>query len=206
MKRMRKAVVTDPVTGELVPFPYMPCPAVLPPRWRHFSTADKIERLIGLDRAIAILSWGPIDKLDPLRRLYQVQVIRIMLSIAGKAMVQGKLDRELARERGRQEAIERFRKAMAATAISTTGNASTGKSSANRGGSLEKLGRTRKLRPIFTAALPMLSAARPTRCGLCSSGVRSGAIPANRGSERATRSLGGAGPRSELPAWQLHPR
>jgi hypothetical protein len=39
------------------------------------------------------LSWGPIDKLDPLRRSYQVQVIRIMLSIAGRAMVQGKLDR-----------------------------------------------------------------------------------------------------------------
>jgi hypothetical protein len=64
MKRMRKAGVTDPVTGELVLFPYMPCPAVHPPRWRHFSTADKIERLIGLKRAAVILSGGPIDELD----------------------------------------------------------------------------------------------------------------------------------------------
>ena len=76
------------------------------------ATAAKIEHLIGLDRAIAILSWGPIDKLDSLCRSYQAQVLRIMLSIAVKAAVQGKLDRELARERGRQEAIERFRQAM----------------------------------------------------------------------------------------------
>ena len=111
MKKMRKAGVTDPVTGELIPFPRMPRVAALPPGWRHFSTAAKIEHLIGLDRALAILSWGP-DKLDPLRRSYQGQVLRIMLSIAVKAAVQGKLDRELARERGRQEAIERFRQAM----------------------------------------------------------------------------------------------
>ena len=102
MKRMRKAGVADPVTGELIPFPYMPRVAALPPDWRHFSTAAKIEHLIGLDRAIAILSWGPIDKLDSLCRSYQAQVLRIMLSIAVKAAVQGKLDRELARERGRQ--------------------------------------------------------------------------------------------------------
>ena len=112
MKKMRKAGVTDPATGEHVPFPRMPRVAALPPGWRHFSTAAKIEHLIGLDRAIAVLSWGPIDKLDPLRRSYQGQVLRIMLSIAVKAMVQGKLDRELARERGRQETIERFRQAM----------------------------------------------------------------------------------------------
>jgi hypothetical protein len=112
IKRMRKAGVTDPTTGELIPFPYMPRVAALPPGWRHFSTAAKIEHLIGLDRAIAILSWGPIDKLDSLGRSYQAQVQRIMLSIAVKALVQGKLDRELARERDRQEAIERFRQAM----------------------------------------------------------------------------------------------
>ena len=112
MKRMRKAGVTDPTTGELIPFPRMPRVAALPPGWRHFSTAAKIEHLIGLDRAIAILSWGPIDKLDSLCRSYQVQVLRIMLSIAVKAMVQGKLDRELARERGRQEAIEHFRQTL----------------------------------------------------------------------------------------------
>jgi len=50
MKRMRKAGVTDPVTGEFVAFPYMPRVAELPPGWRHFTTAQKIEHLIGLDR------------------------------------------------------------------------------------------------------------------------------------------------------------
>jgi hypothetical protein len=79
MKKMRKAGVTDPVTGELIPFPRMPRVAALPPGWRHFSTAAKIEHLIGLDRALAILSWEP-DKLDPLRRSYQGQVLRFMLS------------------------------------------------------------------------------------------------------------------------------
>jgi hypothetical protein len=58
------------------------------------------------------LSWGPIDKLDSLCRSYQVQVLRVFLSIVGKAMVQGKLDRELAGERGRQQAVEHFRQAM----------------------------------------------------------------------------------------------
>jgi hypothetical protein len=43
------------------------------------------------------------------------QVMRILWRIGVRAMVQGKLDRKLARERGRQEAIEHFRKAMAAT-------------------------------------------------------------------------------------------
>jgi hypothetical protein len=41
MKRMRKAGVTDPATGEHVPFPYMPRIAELPPGWRDFSTAAK---------------------------------------------------------------------------------------------------------------------------------------------------------------------
>ena len=62
-----------------------------------------------------ILSWGPIDELDQLRAWYVLQVMRILFHIGVKAMLQGKLDREAARERGRQEAIERFRKAMAAT-------------------------------------------------------------------------------------------
>jgi hypothetical protein len=41
MKRMRKAGVTDSATGELLPFPYMPGAAALPPGWRQFSPADK---------------------------------------------------------------------------------------------------------------------------------------------------------------------
>lgn len=46
MKRMRKAGVTDPVIGELIPFPYMPRVADLPRGCRRFTTAQKIDHLI----------------------------------------------------------------------------------------------------------------------------------------------------------------
>jgi hypothetical protein len=39
----------------------------LPHGWRHFSAAEKIEHLIGLDRCSETLSW-PLDELDPVRR------------------------------------------------------------------------------------------------------------------------------------------
>jgi len=45
--------------------------ADLPPGWRHFSAAQKIEHLIGLDRCYEILSW-PWAGLDPLRRSMQI--------------------------------------------------------------------------------------------------------------------------------------
>ena len=52
--------------GSIIAFPYMPRVADLPPGWRHFPAAQKIEHLIGLDRCYEILSW-PIGDLDPLR-------------------------------------------------------------------------------------------------------------------------------------------
>ena len=102
LKRMRRAGVTDPVTGEVVPFPYMPRVADLPRNWRHFTTAQKIEHLIGLDRCDENLSWGPITELDPLRLSFQIQVIRVLLKIGLKAVLDGTLDREAARERNRE--------------------------------------------------------------------------------------------------------
>jgi len=57
LKRVRKQGVRLD-DGSIVPFPYMPSVADLPPRWRHFSTAEKIEHLIGLDRCDEILSSG----------------------------------------------------------------------------------------------------------------------------------------------------
>ena len=68
MKRMRKAGVTDPVTGEIVPFPRIP--TVPTAEWRRLSPAGKVERLIGLDRCYEILLWGPITELDPLRQSF----------------------------------------------------------------------------------------------------------------------------------------
>jgi len=106
LKRMRKAGVTHPVTGELIPFPYMPRVAELPPGWRHFTTAQKIDHLIGLDRAAEILSWGPITELDPLRQSFQMQVLRVFLLIGLKAVLDGTLAREATRERDRERILE----------------------------------------------------------------------------------------------------
>jgi hypothetical protein len=91
--------------GSVIAFPYMPHVADLPPGWRHFSAAQKIEHLIGLDRCYEILSW-PWADLDPLRRSMQMQVMRILLPIGIKAVLDGSLDRDLARERNRAAMLE----------------------------------------------------------------------------------------------------
>jgi hypothetical protein len=83
----------------------MPRVAELPPGWRHWSAAQKIEHLIGLDRCREVLSWGPVADLDPLRRSFQMQVIRILLPIGIKALLDGTLGREAARERTRDAAL-----------------------------------------------------------------------------------------------------
>jgi hypothetical protein len=92
--------------GSVIPFPYMPRVADLPPGWRHFSAARKIEHLIGLDRCYEILSWGSYAELDPLRRSMRMQVLRVLLPIGIKAMLDGTLAREATRERDRQHVLE----------------------------------------------------------------------------------------------------
>jgi hypothetical protein len=71
LKRQRKLGIRAE-DGSVIAFPYMPRVADLPPGWRHFTTAEKIEHLIGLDRCHDILSWGPITELDPLRLSFQM--------------------------------------------------------------------------------------------------------------------------------------
>ena len=83
----------------------MPRVADLPPGWRHFSAAQKIEHLIGLDRCYEILSW-PWARLDPVRRSMQMQVMRILWRICIKAVFDGSLDREIARERNRAAVLD----------------------------------------------------------------------------------------------------
>jgi hypothetical protein len=83
----------------------MPRVAELPLGWRNFTTARKIEHLIGLDRCREILSWGSITKLDPLRISFQMQVMRILLRIGLKAMLDGTLGREAIRERDRERVL-----------------------------------------------------------------------------------------------------
>jgi hypothetical protein len=107
LKRARKqGVCLD--DGSVITFPYMPRRADLPPGWRHFTTAEKIEHLIGLDRCEEILSWGPITELDPLRLSFQMQVIRVLLKIGLKAVLDGTLAREAARERERDRILEQL--------------------------------------------------------------------------------------------------
>jgi hypothetical protein len=84
----------------------MPRVADLPPGWRHFSAAQKIEHLIGLDRCYEILSWGPYAELDPVRRSMRMQVMRVLLPIGIKAVLDGSLNRELERERNRGAALD----------------------------------------------------------------------------------------------------
>jgi hypothetical protein len=69
LKRQRKLGVRA-ADGSIIACPRMPRTADLPKGWRHFSAAQKIEHLIGLDRCYEILSWGPITELDPLRRSF----------------------------------------------------------------------------------------------------------------------------------------
>jgi hypothetical protein len=113
LKRQRKAGVID-ATGEIVAFPHMPRVADLPRDWRRRSPAEKLQHLLGmsLDRAAEILSWSPAE-LDPLRLSVQVQVWRVVFVIGIKALLDGKLGREAARERKRaavlDELARRFR-------------------------------------------------------------------------------------------------
>jgi len=100
--------------GSVIAFPYMPRVADLPPGWRHFSIAQKIEHLIGLDRCYEILSWGSITDLDQLRRSFQWQVTRVLLSIGIKAALDGTLAREAARERNRSAVLEEFARQLGA--------------------------------------------------------------------------------------------
>jgi hypothetical protein len=72
----------------IIPFPYMPRVADLPPGWRHFTAGQKIEHLISLDRCChEILSWEPITELDSVRLSFQMQVMRILLRIGLKAVL-----------------------------------------------------------------------------------------------------------------------
>jgi len=104
LKRARKQGVRL-ADGSIIAFPRMPRVADLPPGWRHLSPAEKIERLIGLDRWEEILSWGPITELDPLRLSFQMQVMRIFLRIGLKAALDGTLAREATRDRDRQRIL-----------------------------------------------------------------------------------------------------
>jgi hypothetical protein len=107
LKRARKQGVRLE-DGRIIAFPYMPRVADLPKGWRHFSAAEKIEHLLNmsLDDAHEILSWGPIAELDPFRLSVRMQVWRVVFMIGVKALLDGTLRREAARERNRKTIVE----------------------------------------------------------------------------------------------------
>ena len=96
-RRACKAAVRDD-GGRVIAFPYMPRVAQLPRGWRRWSPAEKIEHLLGmsLDQAHNILSWPPAE-LDPPRLAVQAQVRHVTFMVGVKALLDGKLGREIAR-------------------------------------------------------------------------------------------------------------
>ena len=55
----------------------------------------KIEHLIGLDRCYGTILSCPSAGLDRARLSMKVQVVRVILTIAGKALLNGSLDAKL---------------------------------------------------------------------------------------------------------------
>ena len=136
LKRARKQGVRL-ADGSIIAFPRMPRVADLPPGWRHLSPAEKIERLIGLDRCREILSWGPITERDPLRRSFQMQVMRVLLPIGIKAMLDGSLAREAARERNRAAILNDLGRRLARAIDRGTRTKASGKYASDPPGALD---------------------------------------------------------------------
>jgi hypothetical protein len=110
IRRARKTGALDPATGEVVAFPFLPRVTRVdkPPGWNRWPPAQKVEHLLSmsLDRCYETLSWSPVAGLDPHRQSVQVQVIRVILMIGTKALLDGKLGREAARERNRAAILD----------------------------------------------------------------------------------------------------
>jgi hypothetical protein len=124
MKRMRKAGITDPVTGKLIPFPYMPRVADLPKGWRRLSTAEKIQHLLGMDltRAAEILMW-PLADLDELQLSLRWQVWRVVFWFGLMAWRDGEFDRDVARERDQERRLEELARRLGANDPAATARA-----------------------------------------------------------------------------------
>jgi hypothetical protein len=116
LKRQRKLGIRDK-DGSVIAFPRMPRVADLPPGWRHWSPAEKIEHLLGmsLDDAYEVQSW-PIAELDPFRLSVRMQVMRIVFAIGIKPLLDGQLGREAARERNRAAVLEELDRKLRAAA------------------------------------------------------------------------------------------
>jgi hypothetical protein len=75
-------------------------------QWRALGPAQKLERLFGmsLDDLFEIMSW-PIGELDPFRLSVRIQATRVVFTVCLKAVLDGRLGREAARERDRERIL-----------------------------------------------------------------------------------------------------
>ena len=107
LKRQRKLGVRAE-DGTVIVFPRLTHPraGLSHAQWRTLGPAEKIERLfsMSLDDLYAIMSW-PIEELDPVRLSIRMQVTRVVFMVGVKAMLDGKLSREAARERDRDRVL-----------------------------------------------------------------------------------------------------
>ena len=108
LKRQRKLGVRAD-DGSVIAFPYLSHPraGLSHAEWRALGPGEKLERLFGisLDDLYEILSW-PIGELDPFRLSVRVQVTRVVFTVCLKAVLDGRLGREAARERDRGRVLE----------------------------------------------------------------------------------------------------
>jgi hypothetical protein len=107
LKRQRRLGVRAD-DGSVIAFPRLTHPraGLSHAQWRTLGPAVKIERLFGmsLDDLYEIMSW-PIGELDPFRLSVRMQVARVVFMIGAKALFDGKLGREAARERDRERVL-----------------------------------------------------------------------------------------------------
>ena len=108
LKRRRKLGVRAE-DGSVIAFPRLTHPraGLSHAEWRGLGPAEKIERLFGmsLDDLYEIMSWEPIAGLDPFRLSVRMQVTRVVFQVGVKAMLDGTLAREAARERDRERIL-----------------------------------------------------------------------------------------------------
>jgi hypothetical protein len=108
LKRQRKLGV-HAEDGSVIAFPRLTHPraGLSHAEWRGLGPAGKIERLFGmsLDDLYEIMSWEPIAELDPFRLSVRMQVTRVVFQVGVKAILDGTLAREVARERDRERIL-----------------------------------------------------------------------------------------------------
>jgi hypothetical protein len=107
LKRQRKLGVRGE-DGNVIAFPRLTHPraGLSHAEWRVLGPAEKVERLLNmsLDDLYEIMSW-PIGELDPFRLSVRMQAARVVFTICLKAVLNGRLGREAARERDRERVL-----------------------------------------------------------------------------------------------------